>query len=393
MSILDEAFKLSENACEDNVVLAAMDIGSTQTRTCIYTKTGGTGTPILLDSNYEILSRDIDHITSSSKNIIGNLEMIISDETEGKDKFVFKEQTHILKGDLLSNVTNARQITASSVSKVDQEATYVNAVSNAALAVLDWYQSVGKINGVPVVKLTLALPPEDTKFKSRVNLFISRLAGTYAVTFPRLNLSTTFTISDESQVISEPEAVSVFLTATKTIDAEDADTVICVLDIGGRSTGITFIDNQALLADSCVTVSVGGSRLLSLIGRNIASTHNLQEPSPARLTKALATGKFKVGAKSIDITQDIIDAKKEFASIIFSELLSAIDLNGIQMQNIAKVFCSGRTFTDADNIISLKDILAATCANTSEYTEFCKVDADTPILTGLIYHGVWVCIK
>lgn len=393
MSILEEIFTLSDNTCEDNTILAAMDIGSTQTRTCIYTNSGGTGTPILLDSNYEILSRDIDHIASSSKAILGNLELVITDETPDKDKFVFKEPMHILKGELLSNVTNARHITASSVSKVDQEATYINVVSNAALAVLDWYQSVGKIAGVPIVKLTLALPPEDTKFKNRVNLFLKRVAGTYKVEFSRLNISITFTISEESQVISEPEAVSVFLTATKSIGDEDADSVICVLDIGGRSTGITFIDNKTLLADSCVTVPIGGSRLLSLLGKYIAANYNIQEPTSSRLIKALTTGKFKIGAKAVDISKEIMCAKSDFANVMFSELLGAVDLNGIQMQNISKIFCSGRTFMNVEGMTPLQDIMASLCQGTSEYTEFYKVDAETPILTGLIYHGVWLCIK
>lgn len=388
MSILNETLTLSDNICEDNKVLVAIDVGSTQTRSSIYTKKGNTGEVILLDSNYEILTRDISHVSSSNTNVISNLEMFISDLTEGKDKFIFKTETHILKGELLSNITNARQITASSVSKVDQEATYVNIVSNTALAVLDWFRTFGVIQGVPEVKLTVALPPEDTKFKSRTELFLSRLAGTYKVVFPRLNISVTFSISKESRIISEPEAVSVLLTATKQITDEDADTVICVLDIGGRSTGITFIDNKALLADSCVTIPIGGARLLSLIGRNVASTYNIQEPTSARLIKALQTGSFKIGSRTMDITKDVVNAKREFANLIFSELLGAIDLNNIQMQNIAKVFCSGRTFTDADNVTPLIDILAEICSGTSEYTEFKKVSTDMPILIGLIYHGV-----
>lgn len=388
MSFLDEAFKVSDKPCEDNIIFAAMDIGSTQTRTCIFTKSGGMGDPILLDSNYQILLGDIDNVSSTTNSVIGNLEMIIDDLTEGKDKFVFKQSTHVLKGDLLNNVTTARQITASSVSKVNQEATYINAVTNAALAVLDWYSNVGTPKGVPVVKLELSLPPEDTKHKETIDMFISRLAGTYKVVFPRLETAVTFTISDKCNVISEPEAVSVFLTAKKQITDEDEDSVICVLDIGGRSTGITFIDNKALLADSCVTVPVGGARLLALLGKNIATEYNIQEPIPSRLVKALTTGKYKIGTKVIDISRCIANAKQAFANVIFSELLGAIDINGIQMQNIAKVFCSGRTFADVDGFVSLKDLLAEACKNTSEYTEFCKVEADTPILTGLLYHGV-----
>lgn len=388
MSLLDEAFKISEKVCEDSTVYAAMDIGSTQTRTCIFVKSGGTGTPILLDSNYQILIGDIDNVSSTSDSVVGNLEMVIDDLTEGKDKFVFKQSTHVLKGELLNNVTNARQITAASVSKVNQEATYINAVTNSALAVLDWYSHVGVIKGVPTVKLEIALPPEDTKHKETIKLFMSRLAGKYRVAFPRLGTAVTFNISEESNVIAEPEAVSVFLTAKKQITDEDEDSVICVLDIGGRSTGITFIDNKALLSDSCVTVPVGGARLLALLGKNIATEYNIQEPIPSRLIKALTTGKYKIGTKAIDISKCIANAKQAFANIIFSELLGAIDLNGIQMQNIAKVFCSGRTFTDVEGFVSLKDLLAEACKNTSEYTEFYKVEADTPILTGLLYHGI-----
>lgn len=388
MSLLNSEFKVSEAICEDNKIYAAMDIGSTQTRTCIFTKKGESASPILLDSNYEVISRNVDHITSASNTVISNLELIITDITENKDKFVFKDSMHILKGDLLNNVTNARQIIASGISKVDQESTYINAVSNTALAVLNWFTEVGRIQGTPLVKLTISLPPEDTKYKKRTELFISRLAGVYKVDFVRMNLSLTFEISADSHVISEPEAASVFLTVSKQINDDDADAVVCVLDIGGRSTGITFIDNKALLADSCVTVPIGGSRLLSMIGRSIATSHNLQEPSNSRLIKALLTGKFKIGAQTLDVTNEVNEAKKEFATLIFSELMGAIDLNGIQMQNISKIFCSGRTFTVQDSGESLVAMLAQTCEPSSRYTQVIKVESEIPILTGLVYHGI-----
>lgn len=388
MSLLNSEFKVSETICEDNKIYAAIDIGSTQTRTCIFTKKGARGTPILLDSNFEVISRNVDHIASSSSTVVSNLELVVSDITDGKDKFVFKEPTHILKGDLLNNVTNVRQVIASGISKIDQESTYINTVINTALAVLDWFSEVGRVQGTPLVKLTVSLPPEDTKYKKRVELFMSRLAGIYKVDFVRMGVSLTFEISVDSHVISEPEAASVFLTVSKQINEDDADAVVCVLDVGGRSTGITFIDNQALLADSCVTVPIGGSRLLSMIGRRIAIAHNLQEPSNTRLIKALLTGKFKIGAQTLDATEEVDAAKKEFAALIFSELMGALDLNGIQMQNISKIFCSGRTFAAQDNGESLVDILAQTCEPSSRFTQVNKVESEIPILTGLVYHGI-----
>lgn len=385
---LNSAFKQIEPVKTNAVpVFIAMDVGSTQTRSCTFTKEAELGNVIILDSNYEILNRGIEHVASVDDSILSGLEMTLTDvSAESKVDPMFTE-VHLIKGNLLSSVTTNRITTSSSASKIDQEATYLNIVSNIALQLLQQYMVHGQPADETRVNLTVALPPEDTRFKQRLDKFSQRLVGSYDVDFMRYGVTVRFGISANINIISEPEAVAVYQTVEKQLEGED-DSVVCVLDIGGRSTGITFIDNQHLLLDSCVTVPLGGSKLVALLGRELSSTLNIQEPQPQRLIKSLSTGEFKLGTQKVDITPQLNTVKQEFAGLIFSELSRAIDLNDIQMQNISKVFCSGHTFGEAPGSPSLMNAIAAKFQARCSFTEFSRIEGENPILMGLVYHGI-----
>lgn len=365
---------------------AAIDIGSTQTRSVVYTKEAQMRQPLLVDSNYTIINHNIKHVASPGVNVIDNLEFIIKDVTLEKSDKQF-EEIHVVKGELLGALTTDRQFTTSSASKVDQLATYVNVVCNAALLLLDYYKDNGIQDAAPKIHMTIALPPEDTKYEHRSQLFRSRLSGTYEVSMPRLNFNASFEIESDIKIISEPEAVAVYATVEQLIVDED-DSVVCFLDIGGRSSGITFIDNKKLLIESCETVPFGGTKLVGLLGNNIARACNIQEPQITRLQRAVDTGTFKIGAQKVSVVKQLNDAKKEFASDIFNRLMMAIDRNGIQLQNISKVFCSGRTFGEAEDSPSLMKFISDKFQTKSPYTLFTKVETANPILLGLVYSGI-----
>lgn len=365
----------------------AIDVGSTQTRSCTYTANAEIDNTIVLDSNYEVLNRSIEHIAAVDNQVISGLELTITDLSADKKVDPMFTEAHIIKGNLLSSVTTSRVITASSASKIDQEATYLNIVSTVALQILQQYVVHGQPSNEMQVNLTVALPPEDTRFKQRLDKFMERLVGSYSVEFKRFDVIAKFAISDKLNIISEPEAVAVYQTVERQLENEE-DSVVCVLDIGGRSTGITFIDNQHLLLDSCATVPWGGSKLVAFLGRELGNSLNIQEPQPQRLIKALSTGEFKIGSQRVDITAQLNAVKKEFAGLIFSELTRAIDLNGIQMQNISKVFCSGHTFGEAPGSPSLMNAIAAQFQARCSFTEFSRIENENPILMGLAYHGI-----
>lgn len=373
----------AESAISD--IYVAVDTGSTQTRGVVFTKDAQMRTPLLVDSNYDIIDRDISHVTSPGADVFSNLLFEIKDTTEGKtDKQV--EDVTVVKGDLLAALTSSKQVTSSSASKIDQVATYVNIICNIALLLVDYYADNG-IQKHVIVHPVVSLPPEDTKFQHRTETYRKRLRGDYIVKLPRLNVEVSFTIAEDFKIISEPEAVAVFATVEGAL-ADEEDSVVCVLDIGGRSAGVTFIDNKQLLIDSCVTIPLGGARLLSILGRNIANAFDIQEPQVSRLTRALSTGFFKIGAQKLNVVEQLNAAKQEFAKMMFNELMIAIDTNGVQMQNISKVYCSGRTFGEAQDSPSIMYDLEKMYKTKSPYTSFVQVSKPNPILYGLTYNGI-----
>lgn len=365
----------------------AMDIGSTQTRTSTFDADANIDAEILIDSNYEIYNRDLSYVESPSSALYSNLEMIITDETAESKVNPFIVCEHVVKGDLLSAVTTDSQITGASVSKTKQKTTYINAVSNIAIMLLQQFSKRGKPDNVISVNLTVSLPPEDTKNSATLDVFKTALAGTYTVEFIRLGVTVRFIISEDITIISEPEAVAVYLSVNNALEDED-DAVVCVLDIGGRSTGITFISDKHLMVGSCITVNIGGSKLAAILSREIAAAYNIQEPLIPRVMKSITTGTYKLGAQKLDISEQLNNAKAEFASLIVNELIRSIDINSIQLQNISNVYCSGRTFGAAPKSPSLMTFIEKLYKEKSAYTAFKQVEAKNPILVGLCYKGI-----
>lgn len=392
---LDSNFTLPNTNCQIGVMNMAIDIGSTQTRICGYTKDGKIAKQLLLDSNYEIVTRDITHVASPSESVFDNLDMIITDTTSSAKVKPMINIEHVIKGGLLQAMTIDMHVTSASTSKIDQKATYVNILSNIALTYLKEYAAKGVNTIKPATVLTVALPPEDTKHQSRLDLFRTTLAGSYEVEFVRLGIKVEFTIAEKDIfIISEPEAVAVFKTVQdndskeENAEIEDENLVICVLDIGGRSTGITFIADGHLLVDSCVTVNLGGARLASLFSRNIAADFSVQEPLISRITKSMTTGTYYLGARKMDVSNQLNAAKQEFADMICNELIRAVDNNGLQLQNISRIFCSGRTFGEAPNSPSLMTFIETAFKEKSSFTEFSLIETPNPILKGLCYRGI-----
>lgn len=366
----------------------AMDIGSTQTRSCVFNKDLTMSPAIILDSNYDIINRDISHVSSPSKSFGANLEMTITDLSADKKVKPMLSVEHVVKGELLTAITTTTQITVASASKVDQKTTYVNIISNVAIDLLQEYTKIGVPKTSTYVYLTVALPPEDTKHKSRMDMFRERLAGEYKVHFSRLNVTLLFTLfEDKIAIMSEPEAVAVYQTVQKKLEDAD-DSVVCTFDVGGRSAGITFISDKRLLLDSCATINIGGARLAAIFSRELASSLNIQEPLVTRVLKAISTGTFRLGAQVLDVSEQLNAAKREFAELLFNEFIRAVDTNGIQLQNISKVYCSGRTFGEAPKSPSIMTYISEMFKERAAYTDFEIVEGATPLLTGVCLKGM-----
>ena len=58
------------------------------------------------------------------------------------------------------------------------------------------------------------------------------------------------------------------------------------------------------------------------------------------------------------------------------------------MQNISRVYCSGRTFGETEGSPSIITNLEKLFKSRSQYTEFSMISKPNPILSGLVYNGI-----
>lgn len=379
---------LTKTVPMENLMLA-QDMGSTETRTIVFSMSGDISDVVRTNSNFAIVTRDISHILTRNKDLMSQLELIIHNKSASQQTDPIFQDLHIVKGPLAQTVSTFTSRTTANSSKIDQLATYANSIANIAINILLIAAEQGGLPDHTLdVDLTMALPPEDTIAPVRLELFSQRMQGLYEVEFPRLGCTVSFQIKAENiHVFSESNAVAIAQQATAPFDVDDT---VGFIDVGGRSTGFSFVHGGILLEDGCVTEGIGGQKLKELISRRVSNMLNTQTPSDDVILRSLDTGKIRLGAQSMNIGPCINEAKEEVAEQIFNGFMLAVDRNGLQAQQISKVYCSGRSFgisKDGDYVTSdsMCTSLERMFKERSPYTEFALVSVNDPIVTGLVY--------
>lgn len=370
-------------------LMVAQDLGSTETRTICFDLNANLSDILKVDSNYAVVFRDMSCVSARSKDLFSQLEMVVTDLTAEQKAMPLFNTVRVIKGPLMHVINSHVTRTTANSSKIDQVPTFVNALTNIALMILLRAAEMGSMpSGVVPVDMTVSLPPEDTSTPVRVNMFSSRIAGEYSVEFVRLGCTVKFSIAeDEVHIFSESNAVAIAQQATSPINEGDT---VAFIDVGGRSTGYSFVHNGVLLEDGCVTESIGGQKLKELIAQRASNMLNTQMPSDEVIMRALDTGKIRLGTKFMDISSAITESKHEIAEQIFNGFMLAMDRNDLQAQQITRVYCSGRTFgvsKDEEYVTSpsIMSILEELFKERAPYTEFSKVEVNDPIVTGLVY--------
>lgn len=370
-------------------LMVAQDLGSTETRTICFDLNANLSDILKVDSNYAVVFRDMSCVSARSKDLFSQLEMVVTDLTAEQKAMPLFNTVRVIKGPLMHVINSHVTRTTANSSKIDQVPTFVNALTNIALMILLRAAEMGSMpSGVVPVDMTVSLPPEDTSTPVRVNMFSSRIAGEYSVEFVRLGCTVKFSIAEDAvHIFSESNAVAIAQQATSPINEGDT---VAFIDVGGRSTGYSFVHDGVLLEDGCVTESIGGQKLKELIAQRASNMLNTQMPSDEVIMRALDTGKIRLGTKFMDISSAITESKYEIAEQIFNGFMLAMDRNDLQAQQITRVYCSGRTFgvsKDEEYVTSpsIMSILEELFKERAPYTEFSKVEVNDPIVTGLVY--------
>lgn len=383
------------------IIRMTADLGSTGTRTQLFTTSDNQlrkGAIVEVPSAFSEVMKgnDVAHLTSKSKSLNDLLEFKITDITEGKEVEykVFPETRHFVKGGIMQDMGGNVEKAVSDVGKSEQDSTFVNIITNTVLRVLMQQKDTRTRYSGYTIDITLALTNEDTQNMNRLAKFRHKLAGTYKVEMPRLGYTTTLTFKEDSIYI-EDESLAV-LRYWKTINHELADEFysVFVIDGGGRSIDIGYLENDRLVNAGCKSLAFGANRIIqeTMKHYNSTTTENFT-PNTKQITKAVETGLLQRGGQKIAIPQNIHAAKSLVAKDIVSGLNEIFqNSSSITSNSISLILTVGGCFNetgveDTDSYVpSLTAYLQNEYSKLSPYTQFDQITEQFPIVHGLLYY-------
>lgn len=397
----EQEYTTTSNIEQETATLSiTADMGSTGTRTVVFQTSPNFAMSdvVELDSSFSIVDGDVGHLQSKSKQLIDLLEIEIVDMTEGKpEEFkVFPETTRILKGGIMRDQGSTIETTVSDIGKSEQRATFVNLISNIGLRLFMQQSNTRQRNLVYDVDLTVALTNEDTQNLNRLNKFKMKLSGMYLFRLPRLGYEAYIKIN-EKNIFIEDESLAV-LRYWATFNAADASRYnnVLVVDGGGRSFDIGYLESGRLVNAGCKSLTFGGNRLIEETRKDIINKSTSGgTPSEALIKEAIKTGTLQRGAMFLPVADSIDSAKRRLAQDVmkgFNEIFQAN--RSITAESIALVLTVGGCFRETGQegtetyVPSLTNYLQDEYNKSSEHTMFAQISEANPIAKGLVFYRV-----
>lgn len=384
-------------------LFCAIDLGSTCTRTILFdAELEGIDdeTNILeVSSEYSILERDIDHITSNSNRIIDNLEIVIVDETQEavKPNKVFNT-VRLVKGTLLQAADLTVDKPTSMILKSQMPATYYNLISNLALRA--YLEAAFNDTNATTIKydLTVAIPPEDKKSSKNIDSLKTKIAGVYLVKFPRLDYEVRIILKEDSIFVEDEASATLRCCITMPLvdgsDREVIDTdetpVVLVCDGGGRSFDFVCVNDGVLVTQSAKTGKFGGETRFYHFVRDSYVEEVGYETSIMSIKSALLTGKSK-DASGTDMIKHISSAKVEMAKLVWETIKEVLDQSELKATDVNLILCSGGMFKQSTRdgkvvVESLMKFVKDIYKTASPNTKFLLCEYENPIVLGLAFY-------
>lgn len=241
------------------------------------------------------------------------------------------------------------------------------------LAFIVVLEELAKMNNVEVSDLkatfnvSVLLPPLEHSVQS-ANMEAEIRAMKEVVSFIPKNYIVPFEI-DEVKVYPEGVA-SFFGVYFKEVDGTLVETeenkmfgtgTVLILDIGAGTTDLVLIKDTELLVNSKETFALGGNSVRAALKRLVKTNYNYSATDEV-LDSAIQNGLLEQGAKMIDVTQLITDAKRDYSLNMRNQLQTYIEAQQIDPASIKGLLVvgGGSLATENDGKVvspSMADIL------------------------------------
>lgn len=325
------------------------------------------------------------YTSQNSDDITNNLDLVI-EKTEGsKPVLTLKDspisevlQERYLIGYLAKQYSLLPITPQSTKPKVIQQTTYVNMFS----AIIEQILLTPALQGASQddiidVKLGILLPPREYMNQDAKGLFCDNIAGTYKFKLVSIQKTVTVHIAKENIIIGSEcaAALGTFIFDTSGNIRQQAkkylDGNVLAVDGGRSTTDVALINNGKPVVGSYFTIPFGGNTVVDFLNNFLSSDLLFNRPSDTELEYAVKTGFIKQGTKSIDVGQQLINAKREYVKSFVKELLSYMTAHRYSPQSIQAILFIGGAFlpTEDKRIPSAGDYVMATYKQLSPYTE------------------------
>lgn len=370
----------------------AVDLGSTGTRTVAFSPTSlGNMDVIEVPSEYVEVT-DVSHLESKSNNLYDLMEYVIKDTTAGKATKP-ADGKHVVKCGVASDTGQTPVKTTSNQGKIEQDATYINLLVSVATRLYMAQSIRNTLAPSYKIDLTVSLPTADIMSKIRKERFIENVVGTYEVRMPRAGLTLKFEITN---VLLEDESQAALrYWATRSQKEVEDFANILVIDGGGRSFDIGYLENGRLNSSACHTTQFGGNRLETRVRELYTERSGESQPTLQSIRKAIPTGLMQDGAIQVDISEYVKEAKYILALEIMDELNKVFDsTDGLSPKSFQLVLTTGGCFnpTGQEDKVqytsSLTTELNRVFAKSSPNTKFERIKEKSPIVKGLVFYRI-----
>lgn len=202
---------------------------------------------------------------------------------------------------------------------------------------------------VPLIPLS-----EHSGSKDLVSKLKERLAGTYVIEFPILGEGKRVKINIAPERIGVLPEGAVVITSMRSEIEKDDYTII--VDMGNGTTDRAMFKGTQLVGSAITPSTFAGGTLLKLIGTEVTN-HSVATTTDLEI-QALNTNKITIRKNDIDMSEGVDRAKQTFiSSYIKNEILTLIELSGIQASNVSRIIAIGGVLGLENPTTKKKDLL------------------------------------
>lgn len=249
--------------------------------------------------------------------LLGNLDVTILRE-EGENQYLSAQQ-RVLVGTLAERYgTTSRQ--TGMMPKFRQRINYINSLVATAYELI-LMPNMCRPEEVIDTTVFLALPPIECKGNEKI--FQENLKGTYTVRFNRINREVKFRISDVKCNAECLLSLMYFFFDTNGSLREETQKYrsgnVLGIDIGASTTDLSVMVGGKYLEKSGSTIQIGGNQIRDYVMNEIQLQFGYM-PSTEEADYVIRTGYLKSGAKEIDFSNVLFQAKREFSVQLIDRL-------------------------------------------------------------------------